>query len=99
MRSTKDLIVELDDEATKHWFVTMAIGFEHTTIFVAASDENRLASLNSAVREGGIPVGLIAADKADHEITMMARAFPEHDASVDADGFLGALLNQVRKTL
>jgi hypothetical protein len=101
MRSTPDLIAELEDEATKHWVVMMAVGFEDSTIFVGAKDENRFAMLNSAIQAGGTPVGLIAADKSGNELTMRARVYPEHHDSneFDASGYLHALIDQVRESL
>jgi hypothetical protein len=101
MRTTPDLIAELEDEARKHWYVTMVIGFETSTIFVRATDDNRIAMLNSAIQAGGTPVGLIAADKTGSTLTMRARAYPEHQESreFDAEGYLHALTNQVRQTL
>jgi homoaconitase/3-isopropylmalate dehydratase large subunit len=101
MRSTPDLIAELEDEARNHWYVAMVVGFENSTIFVQAKDENRLAMLNSAIQVGAIPVGLIAADKTGNELTLQARCFSEHQDSeeFDAEGYLLALTNQVRETL
>jgi hypothetical protein len=55
--------------------VAIVIGFESSTIFVQAKDEDRLVMLNSAMQAGGIPVGLIAADKTGNELTILANAF------------------------
>jgi hypothetical protein len=78
MNSTPDLIAELEDEARNRWHVAMVVGFETSTAFVQAGDENRLVLLNSAIHAGGIPVGLIAADKTGNELTLQARCFSEH---------------------
>lgn len=78
MRSTPDLIAELEDEARKHWYVTMVVGFETSTIFVRATDDNRITMLNSAIQAGGTPIGLIAADKTGTGLAMRARVYPEH---------------------
>jgi hypothetical protein len=101
MRSTPELIHELEDEAKNHWYVAMVVGFESSTIFVQAKDENRLATLNSAMQAGGIPVGLIAADKTGNELTILARVYPEHQDSeeFDAEAYLIPLTNQIRDVI
>jgi len=99
MRTTPDLIAELEQEAKEHWFVTMVIGFENSTIFVQAKDANRLATLNSAMQADGIPVGLIAADKDGDELVLRVRVYPEHQEWEGAEGFLTALITQVRDSL
>jgi hypothetical protein len=101
MRTTPDLIAELEEEAKKHWYVAMAVGFETSTIFVQAEDENRLALLNSAIHEGGIPIGLIAADKTGNQLALRVRCFSEHQNSeeFDAQGYLLALTHQIRENL
>jgi hypothetical protein len=100
MRSTPDLIAELEEEAKKHWVVVMAIDFESSIAFVRAEDENRLATLNSAIQAGGTPVGLIAADKSEScELAMRIWVYPEHSDSkeFDAEGYLFALIDQIRQ--
>jgi hypothetical protein len=101
MRSTPDLIAELEDEAREHWHVVMAIGFETSTVFVRAKDENRIAMLNSAIQAGGTPVGLIAADKTERGLVTQVWAYPEHEDSqeFDAIGYLHALTLQVKESL
>jgi hypothetical protein len=101
MRTTSELIAELEDEAKNHWVVMMIVGFKTSTIFVRSGDENRLALLNSSMRAGGIPVGLIAADKTGNELTILTRVYPEHqEAARDrAEGFLGTLTDRVRESL
>ena len=42
MRTTLDLIRELDDEAPKFSHVLLAIGFDTSTTFIRADDPNRL---------------------------------------------------------
>jgi hypothetical protein len=101
MRSTKDLIAELEDEAKNHWVVMLVVGFETSTIFVRSGDEDRHTLLNSSVRAGGIPIGLIAVDKTGNELTILTRVYSEHqEAARDrAEGFLGALTDRVRESL
>jgi hypothetical protein len=95
MRSTPDLIAELDEEAKNHWIVVMAVDLETSITFVQAKDENRLAMLNSAIQEGGTPVGLIVADKSGCDVAMSMRVYPEHwnSKKIDAEGYLFALID------
>lgn len=101
MRNTPELIAELEDEARDHWLVVMAIGFETSTVFLRPTDENRLAMLNSAIEAGGIPIGLIAADKTESGLVMCSRVYPEHqDADeFDAEGYLHTLTLNAKEAL
>src|SRR5262245_62055990 len=63
MRTTKDLIRELHDEADGAAFTALIIGFENTTLFVYANDEDPLSSLNRMIERGGEPVGLMRFSK------------------------------------
>jgi hypothetical protein len=56
MRTTEDLIMELEENAKGYAAAALVIGFESTTIFVMANDPNRLQLLNEAVALGGGPV-------------------------------------------
>jgi hypothetical protein len=95
MRSTPDLIAELDEEAKNHWIVVMVVDLETSITFVQAKDENRLAMLNSAIQEGGTPVGLIVADESGLDVAMSMRVYPEHwnSKKFDAEGYLFALID------
>jgi hypothetical protein len=100
MRSTPELIAELEEEARDHWVVVMAIGFETSTVFLRPTDENRLAMLNSAIQAGGIPIGLIAADKTESGLAMCVRPYPEHeDEDFDAEGYLHTLTVNAKEVL
>jgi hypothetical protein len=101
MRSTLDLIAELEEEAKSHWYVAMVVGFETSTIFIQAKDENRLEMLNSAIQAGGIPVGLITTDKSGTGLTISAHCYPEHQDSeeFDAKSYLTTLAEQVAGSL
>jgi hypothetical protein len=63
-RSTKDLIdeltsleQELKQSSPELVTIGLAVGFEKTTEFVFAADENRLTKLNGIVKKGGQPIG------------------------------------------
>jgi hypothetical protein len=101
MRSTPELIAELEQEAKNHWYVAMVVGFENSTIFVQAEDKDRLAMLNSAIQAGGIPVGLIATDKSGTGLAISVRCYPEYQNSeeFDAENYLTSLAEQVAGSL
>ena len=58
MRSTADLIAELDEETKKHYMSWIAVGFPESSVFIQSGNEDRLQLLCEAVENGGIPVGL-----------------------------------------
>jgi len=76
MRSTQDLLAELNEESTKHWVVMMVVAFEKSTIFVEPGAQLQL--LNEAVLTGGHPIGLIAVDKAQNQLTIRTETYPEN---------------------
>lgn len=62
MRSTADLIKELEQEAGEHSsakLVALVVGFEDTSSFVLASDVNKLEKLNEFIKQDGKPFGFI----------------------------------------
>jgi hypothetical protein len=56
MRSTADLIDEVEAEATNFTNAAIVVAFEDTTVYVFATDEDRLDKLNNAVESGGVYV-------------------------------------------
>ena len=60
LRTTADLICELDAEASLCTKVALAVGFEHTTLFVFSGIDDNLKKLNEMIRNGGEPIGFIA---------------------------------------
>ena len=79
MRSTLDLIEELEMEADKATIAALAVGFESTTIFVISDQPDRQELLNEAVSNGGVPIGLVfKIDETNHHGTLTTHVFPEH---------------------
>jgi hypothetical protein len=76
-RTTVDLIEELDREAPRFNELLLAVGFENTTIFVCASDANRLQTLNAAVAVGGEPVGFVGFTIAGSRVCFYRRPLEE----------------------
>jgi hypothetical protein len=102
MRSTPELIAELEEESSKHWYVTMAVAFENSTVFVKANDGDSLRSLNDAINAGGMPVGLIAVDQdqASRTAQIITRIYPENsDVEEQCSWLLTTLAGHLAKSL
>ena len=101
MRSTKDLIAELDMEASCHGLAAIVVAFENSTLPIHSSDKKRLQLSNDAVESGGSPIGLIAFDQADKGLTIATRVFREYGAAEAerAASYLNALSRKVGETM
>jgi|HubBroStandDraft_2_1064218.scaffolds.fasta_scaffold315014_2 hypothetical protein len=103
MRSTVDLIKELETESAQHFCCILPVAFENTSIMVRANDDDRLQMLNDAMQQGGIPIGMIVADKAEGGVLQLkARIFPEHlehGPNEQAQEFMMKMMEGVRETL
>jgi hypothetical protein len=107
MRSTADLIEELDAESSRHFSCVLAVGFENSSIMITAKQEDRLQLLNDSIKQGGIPVGMITADKEAEgpdggTLKVTARIFPEHlehGPNEQAETFMLRLVEQFEKGL
>ncbi len=100
MRSTKDLIHEMAEEAERLTGVAIAVGFEHHTKFVfhrgkeQSEFKESLSELNALVKNGGTPVGLIGYLRMpeENETRFYHQVFPEHAGVAEhADEFMGNL--------
>jgi hypothetical protein len=93
MRTTKDLIRELQDEADGAAFTALIVGLENTTLFVYANDEDPLSTLNRMIERGGEPVGLMRFMKtAKGEGEFKLRPLAENADDPDIERFLRKLL-------
>jgi hypothetical protein len=105
MRSTIDLIQELDTEAEKFWVCVIAVGFEQSTTIIAHSQENRLELLDEAVAQGGEPVGMLAVLKepgtepGTGTLTFCTKVFDEHAQEQQASEYLSKLLYRLAESL
>jgi hypothetical protein len=98
-RTTVKLIEELDAEAPKFTHVLLAVGFDHTTVFVRADDPNRLNALNDAVSAGGKPVGLIGLMIGGGHASFSRRALREYAEEEWAISYLDNLIGQAAEEL
>jgi hypothetical protein len=99
MRTTADLIQELDEEAGNFTGVALVVGFEATTTFVFAGKPNRLEKLNDAVSAGGEPVALIGYDLHHGLLTAQARALMEHAGEEWLGPYLEALCAEFKRQI
>jgi hypothetical protein len=98
-RTTLELIEELEAETPKFTHVLLAVGFEHTTIFVRADDPNRLNTLNDAVSAGGEPVGFIGVRIEDGRASFSRRALQEYAHEDWTIHYLDDLIGKAAETL
>jgi hypothetical protein len=99
MRTTADLIQELDEEAAKFFACAIAVGFESTTTFVFSHEENRIERLNDAVAHGGEPVGLIGVVKGEGKVTLCRKPLQEYAGEGWVGDYLDKLLQNVATLL
>lgn len=99
----------MDEEAKEHFACCIAVGFtdstlrrpgacRETSVFIDSTDPDRLRLLNDAIRDGGIPVGLIKIDQSPGEVTGKARTYPECDqkwATAYMDGLMAELFKWI----
>jgi len=57
MRTTVELILELEHNAEGYEKAALIVGFENTTVFIEVDNPRRLELLNEAIKQGGEPVG------------------------------------------
>ena len=100
MRSTLDLIEELEMEADRATIAALAVGFESTTIFVISDQPDRQELLDEAVSNGGVPIGLaiVKVDETKHQSTLETHVFPEHPIEL-SQPFMNGLVEKFRELL
>ena len=97
MRTTPELIQELEEEAKNFTMAAIAVGFESTTVFVFANDPNRLEKLNDAIRAGGEPVGLLAFNLFEGQLAVHSRPLAEYAEETWAPKYLHNLCDTFGK--
>jgi hypothetical protein len=92
MRKTSDLIQEMKEEAIKAWLVAIAVGFENETKFVFSSSSHPLEDLNTLVKRGGAPIGLLRFEKENTSVQGSYRPFEEYENELWVKNYLTGLL-------
>ena len=99
MRTTEDLIRELDHEAGNFTHCALVVGFEDTTVFVWGHDLRRQSTLDEAVKVGGKPVGMIGCDTHNGLVTVQARTLEEYAEKEWAADYLVGLTDKFRRSI
>lgn len=92
MRKTADLVQEMKNEAKNAWLVAIAVGFPAETKFVFSSSSHPLEDLNSLVKNGGSPIGLLRFDKENSSVQGSYRPFEEYENESWIKEYLTGLL-------
>ena len=90
-RSTPDLIVELQVRAMVCTVAAIAVVNQDVTAFVFAADDNPLDRLNTLVRAGGHPIGLVGAQIGRDAVEYCAQVFVEYQRDPRAMAYLQTL--------
>jgi hypothetical protein len=92
MRNTSDLINEMQKEAKNAFLVAIAVGYHDDTKFVFSSEKEPLRELNSLVKQGGFPIGLLRFVKENGAIQGSYRPFDEYETEAWVGPYLAGLL-------
>jgi hypothetical protein len=93
MRTTSDLVNEMLNEAKSAWLVAIAVGFENDTEFVFSTTPHPLEKLNTLIKRGGSPVGLLRFEKEVAGLQGSYRPFLEYENEGWAEEYLASLLS------
>ena len=99
MRKTADLIQEMKEEAKKAWLVAIAVGFENETKFVFSSGSRPLEDLNTLVKRGGAPIGLLRFEKENSSVQGLYRPFEEYENEQWVKNYLAGLLENTEEII
>jgi hypothetical protein len=94
MRTTTDLIRELEQVAARFNHTALVVGFENHTEFVFGHQDDKLSKLNECVGRGGEPIGMIAIaiDPVEHLATVFSRPLQVHAKDAWVEPYLQALI-------
>jgi hypothetical protein len=98
-RTTVDLIEELEAEKNNFTNVALAVGFESTTIFIFATEADKLDKLNLAVKAGGEPFGLLGIDMHNGLLSIQQRPLQEYAEEEWVEQYLYTLTSDLREKL
>lgn len=98
-RTTVDLIEELEGEKSNFTNAALAVGFQSTTIFIFATEADKLDKLNLAVKAGGEPVGLLGIDMHNGLLSIQQRPLQEYAEEEWVKPYLHAQAANLREKL
>jgi len=99
MRKTSDLVREMQEEAKKAWLVAIAVGFENETKFVFSSGSHPLEDLNTLVKRGGAPLGVLRFEKENASVQGSYRPFEEYENEQWVKNYLAGLLENTEEII
>jgi hypothetical protein len=91
VRSTTDLVVELQVRATDLTLAAIAVVSSDVTQFVFAVDDDPLSKLNALIRAGGHPIGIVGARLGRGTIEYHPQPFVEYRRNPEALAYLQSL--------
>ena len=99
MRKTSDLVREMQEDAKKAWLVAIAVGFENETKFVFSSGSRPLEDLNTLVKRGGAPLGVLRFEKENTSVQGSYRPFEEYENEQWVKNYLAGLLENTEEII
>jgi hypothetical protein len=99
VRTTIDLIEELNRESQGAVHCVLVVGFQNTTLFVYDSDDNPLQNLNSMIQQGGEPVGFIRVIGEPGTLKLESRPLHEYADDSSIAEYLSRLCDGVGNNL
>jgi hypothetical protein len=78
MRKTGDLIADLEQEGSRHYYAAIVGVAENFRMAIASSDPNSLQMLNDLVIQGGLPLGMMVMDHTDGLVQLKVYVYPEY---------------------
>jgi hypothetical protein len=91
LRSTTDLVVELQVRATDLTLAAIAVVNSDVTQFVFAIDDDPVSKLNALIRAGGHPIGIVGARLGCESIAYHLHPFVEYQNNPQALAYLQTL--------
>jgi hypothetical protein len=98
-RTTADLVAELHETAATNDRAALVVGFDDRTEFVWASDPDALLSLNTHVRNGGDPLGVVTGQsQGERSVSVRATPLAEYEGTEWVEKYLIQVLAAVRRS-
>ena len=97
-RTTADLVAELREVATDGSAAALIVGFDDRTEFVWANDPDALHLLNTHMRSGGCPLGVVTgSDDGEGATSVRAHPLAEYEGAEWVEKYLITLLAELRR--
>lgn len=97
MRNSAELVNEMLAEAKTAFLVAIVVGFEQETKFVFSTQKQPLGDLNTLIKKGGFPLGLLRFDKDDTAVQGSYRPFEEYAGQEWVNTYLAGLLDNTQE--